>query len=276
MKGCPLRCKWCSNPETWTIQDRLFYVEKKCINCGKCETLCPKNAIGSYEAHHDRIDRALCDVCGTCVNNCLQNAFRISGKEYTTQELFYKIERDVPFYGDDGGLTISGGEALSQAAFTEEMFRLCKENNIGTVLDTCAYGNTTALERILDYTDLVLLDLKHMDSNKHEQWTGKPNNLILKNAVKIMERVETRISIPLIPTVNNDRENLHRTAEFAASYGVKWIDINPFHALGEAKYQCLGMASPYFQFRKLKKQEIEEAIRIIKSHGLQVTVGRMM
>lgn len=276
LKGCPLRCRWCSNPETWTKDQQLYYMDRKCIGCAKCEQFCPHNAIGPASAGSDRIDRDSCNVYGSCQKTCIHGAYRISGTMYEADALFRKIQRDKPFFGEDGGLTVSGGEPLSQPEFTKELFTLCKENGISTTLDTSGYGDRRQLEEILEVTDLVLLDLKMLDKEAHIRWTGVSNELILENADLITSRVLTRISIPLIPDVNDSEENLKQTAAFAAERGVKWIDLNPFHSLGEAKYRFLGMKSPYHQFRSQEKEEIERAVEIMEHFGLQVSVGRMM
>lgn len=276
LKGCPLRCRWCSNPETWNPVFQLYFMERKCTGCKKCEKVCPVQAIGPASQGKDRIKRDLCTLCKSCLNTCLPGAYRISGTLYEAKDLFRKIRRDKPFFGDDGGLTISGGEPLCQPEFVRELFSLCKEDGISTVLDTSGYGKWEDLENILPLTDLVLLDIKAMDNAVHQKWTGVSNQLILENAVRIAAKVPVRISLPLIPGVNDDKENLLKTAEFACKNGVEWMDINPFHALGAAKYESLGLESPYTQFRPMEKEEVEQAAELFRGYGLKVSVGRMM
>lgn len=276
LKGCPLRCRWCSNPETWNPVFQLYFMERKCTGCGKCEKVCPVQAIGPASQGKDRIKRDLCTLCKSCLNTCLLGAYRISGTLYEAKDLFRKIQRDKPFFGDNGGLTISGGEPLSQPEFVRELFSMCKEDGISTVLDTSGYGKWEDLENILPLTDLVLLDIKAMDNAVHQKWTGVSNQLILENAVRIAAKVPVRISLPLIPGVNDDKENLLKTAEFACKNGVEWMDINPFHALGAAKYESLGLESPYTQFRSMEKEEVEQAAELFRGYGLKVSVGRMM
>lgn len=276
VKGCPLRCRWCSNPETWNPVYQLYYMQKKCTGCRKCEAICPQAAIGEVSKGKDRIRRDDCNLCKKCLDVCLPGAYRISGTVYESEELFRKVQRDKPFFGRDGGLTISGGEPLCQPEFVRELFSLCKEDGISTVLDTSGYGKWEDLENILPLTDLVLLDIKAMDNEVHQKWTGVSNQLILENAVRIAAKVPVRISLPLIPGVNDDKENLLKTAEFACKNGVEWMDINPFHALGAAKYESLGLESPYTQFRSMEKEEVEQAAELFRGNGLKVSVGRMM
>ena len=149
LKGCPLRCKWCSNPETWEKREMLFYIPKRCHHCGACEAACPQGAINSNYVSPFRISRRKCDGCMKCKQVCLYDAFRISGQRYTVDELMAVIERDKCFYGTDGGVTVSGGEPLSSGEFVLELFKCCKAAGIGTVLDTTGYGNARILQEIL-------------------------------------------------------------------------------------------------------------------------------
>lgn len=276
MKGCPLRCRWCSNPETWENRTYLYYMAGKCRDCKACLTICPENAIGPAKKGFRRIDRHACSLCMKCVDVCMAKAYRQSGEEYTPSRLMERILREKPFYGMDGGVTVSGGEALSQWEFVEELFRMCGEEGISTVLDTSGYADRQALERVLAHTSLCLLDIKHMDPEIHRKYTGVSNEIILENAKIIASLVPVRISIPLVADVNCTSWNLHATARLAVELGVRWIDLSPMHALGAAKYHYLGMNSPYGRFRPLEKHEARDACELMKGYGLNVTVGRMM
>lgn len=276
LKGCPLRCKWCSNPETMKPYPQLYYIPSKCKGCGKCVSVCPHGAISEYYARYNRVDRHKCDLCMKCIDTCLHKAFKKSGETYTVERLLGLLERDRPFFGEKGGLTVSGGEPLLQGEFVKELFRQCKVCGISTVLDTSGFGDTELLRKILAETDLVLLDIKHMDPAAHLKWTGRSNELILKNAAVIAQTVEARISLPLITDVNDSPENIHETARFAVEHGIEWIDVNPFHELGKGKYHYLGKHSPYGRFRQLEKEKIESTITIFKQYGLHTTIGRMM
>jgi len=211
-----------------------------------------------------------------CVNTCLNKAFKKSGETYTVERLMGLVERDRPFFGATGGLTVSGGEPLLQGEFVKALFRQCKARGISTVLDTSGYGDNELLQELLEDTDLALLDIKHMDPESHLKWTGRSNALILKNATLIARTVKTRISIPLIAGVNDSPENIHATARFAVEHGIEWIDVNPFHKLGAGKYHYLGMRSPYNRFLPLEKETIQSTITILQQYGLQTTLGRMM
>ena len=171
---------------------------------------------------------------------------------------------------------MSGGEPLFQAGFAMQIFKRSKEVGISTVLDTSGCAASEVVKEIMEYTDLVLLDIKHMDPEMHRQGTGVDNALILKNARIMASMREVRVSLPLIPGYNDSEENISATAEFALSLGVGHIDINPLHKLGADKYTYLGLESPYDAYRSLDKQEVARARDIVKGHGLEVTVGRMM
>ena len=276
LKGCPLRCKWCANPETFVKEQMLMYMPNRCFRCGACEAACPEGAIRHDVWSIFRIDRKKCTRCMECLSACMHDAFRISGEWYTVDDLMKVILRDKCFYGEDGGVTISGGEPLMSADFVLEVFRRCKENEVGTVLDTTGLGDPEKLREILKYTDLVLLDLKVMDPEKHRAWTGVSNEKILENAEIILRTVPTRISVPFIHGVNSDPENVRKTAEFAAKRGAAAIDLNPLHTLGAGKYHFLGKRSPYGRLQEPTDSEIREAVSIIESYGIPANVGRMM
>ncbi len=210
VKNCPLRCKWCANPETQKPYPELFFIARKCQSCGECVEACPQDAISMDKK--PTIDREQCTLCFQCVAVCKNGAWERIGIEITPEEVVKEIAQDRPFYArSNGGVTFSGGEPLSLPDFTAEVFRCCQENGINTCLDTCGYARAESVEQVLEYTDLVLLDIKHMDTVKHQEWTGVPNELILSNAELIASKRRVRISLPLIPGVNDSTENIRKT-----------------------------------------------------------------
>ncbi len=274
LKGCPLKCRWCSNPETIDIRPQIYFVAKRCKACGACEAVCPEGAISMDK--DDRIDRSRCTLCMQCVEECPYRALRQVGHAWTLDEVLEEIVKDKPFYGNDGGVTLSGGEPLFQKDFALPLLRRCSEEGLSTVIDTTGYASPATVEEAMRYTDMVLLDIKHMDSVKHREGTGVDNTLILENARRMSSMTMVRISLPLIPDYNDDQLNLTATANFALSIGVDHIDLNPLHLLGTDKYRCLGLKSPYGQFRELSREEVLEAKGCLEKDGLQVTIGRMM
>ena len=275
VKGCPLRCVWCSNPETWEMTPQLYYKPQLCVECGRCVEVCPEKAVTMDKDR--KVDRLKCTLCFKCVDACLYGAFEKVGKVVSVDEVLRIVERDLPFYRrSGGGVTFSGGEPLQQPTFTSEVFKRCKEKGIHTTLDTCGYAKPELVEEVLKYTDLVLLDIKHMDSEKHIKYTKVNNEIILRNARLMASRCEVRVSLPLIPTLDDSYENIKATAEFAKSIGVKYIDIEPLHKFGDHKYKFLGLESPYTHLREPTQEEVLKVKREIESLGLHVTIGRMM
>jgi pyruvate formate lyase activating enzyme len=274
LKGCPLKCKWCSNPESIGMDPQLYFIPKRCKNFNACFNVCPENALSSDI--NFKIDRKKCTNCFKCVDACIYGAFQQIGKEYTVDEIFREIEKDLPFYGDDGGLTLSGGEPFFQHEFSVLLLEKCKKAGISTVVDTCGYVQTEIIKEASRYTDLFLYDIKHMDSEKHKKGTGVDNKIILENAVEVSGRTKVRISLPLIPGFNDDEKNIEETAKFAVSINVKYIDINPFHNLGTDKYSYLGMEDPFKDYCQLKKEDVTRTRKIIEQYGISTTIGRMM
>ena len=272
VKGCPLRCRWCANPETWVKSPQIFFRAKKCRGDGECYKVCPEGAILMGER---RIDREKCTGCMQCVDACPYGGLEKIGMEMTAVEVAEKVAADKPFFDNSGGgVTVSGGEPLSQARFTAEVMRICHEKGIHTCLDTSGYAPPESLLQVLEHTDLVFLDIKLMDAEKHRKWTGVSNDQILENARIIAEKCQLRISIPLVTGVNDDAINIRALAEFAQSLGVEFIDVEPFHKLGESKYLALDMESPYSQFSEIPEEKVEEVNTIIGSYGLKTTKGR--
>jgi len=274
LKGCPMHCDWCSNPETIDPAPQLYFITSRCKDCGACLKVCPEGAIAADM--NNRIIRKRCTLCMKCVDACLYGALRQVGEEISAEELMVQIEKDLPFYGDDGGLTLTGGEPLYQPEFCIALLRSCRDRGISTVLDTSGLAPSGVVEEAMKYTDLVLLDIKHTDGEKHKRSTGVDNKLILENAALMAKITTVRISLPLIPDFNDSEQNITATARLALSLGVKHIDINPMHALGADKYRCLGPKPPFEGYGQLTKADVARAIAIIERLGLKTTVGRMM
>lgn len=279
LKGCPLRCVWCSNPETFEMRPQLYFKPQMCNGCARCLDACPKRAL-SIEGGKLRVDRFSCDLCGgamQCVDRCYYGALERVGRVIEAKDVVDAVWRDHQFYATSGGgVTLSGGEPLHQPEFAEEILKLSKELGIHTALDTSAYAKPDIVERILEYVDLVLLSIKHMDPVKHKEYTGVSNEVILTNAKNMARKRLVRISLPLIPDHNDSEDNLRRTAEFAKSIGVNHIDIEPLHKLGEHKYHFLGLKSPYTNLRSPTNEEVLAARRLLEEYGLETTIGRMM
>lgn len=272
LKGCPLKCKWCSNPETINSGIQLYYIAKRCSNSKKCLTACSTGAVVEVKKNN----KSNCALCFNCVDACTEYAFLPVGEEVSVKQVIDEVIKDMPFYGENGGITISGGEPLFQPEFCLELLKLSKESGISTVIDTSGYADTDVVNEIMQYTDMVLLDIKHMDSKIHKMGTGVGNDKILKNAELMAKNNNVRISFTLIPGYNDSEKNIINTAMFALNNGIKYIDINILHTLGSDKYIYLGLESPYKQYNQIKKDKINLIKNMIRDCGVNVTIGRMM
>jgi len=273
LKGCPLRCVWCANPESQSGQPEIAVVANRCIGCGKCIANCPEDAIASTQAGNV-IDRTKCTACGVCVDVCYAESIQMMGYYRTVAEVLEEIEGDCIFYGQSGGgVTISGGEPFFQPEFTFLLLKACKNKGLHTAVETCGFSAYEKIEPCLPYIDLILYDIKHLDKNVHKHITGVSNSLILQNARRLSATgVELVVRMPVVPGFNDSKENLVRTAEFAREIGVTEMHLLPYHEFGRQKYQQLGreynlVVSPPEQNR------MEKLKQLLNGRGLTVRVG---
>ncbi len=275
LKGCPLRCAWCSNPESQSPHPEIMARPQKCEGCGECVEACPKKAI-QLEGGVARIDRALCDLCMDCAAACPTGALEVSGEEVTIEEAVNESCRDEPFYkNSDGGVTLSGGEPLFQPAFALRFLRECKERGLSTALDTCGYAPWEVFEGILAHTDLVLFDVKHLDPEMHLEGTGVDNDLILDNLRRMTASGRTRvwIRIPVIPGYNDSEEHARALAERLAGMPVEKVSLLDYHEWGKPKYGFLGKEVPFQGEVSEDPERLERLKGIMESAGLSVTIG---
>ncbi len=289
LKGCPLHCPWCHSPESQQFYPQLSWLSSRCVGmaeCGKCLQACSKGAISpgksithpamQQEIQQIHIDRLLCDNCGDCTKNCYYKALYICGTDYTVSEILTRVCKDLPFYEQSGGgVTLSGGEALSQPEFTLQVFQGLKERGIHTALDTSGYAPFAVIEPILPHTDLFLYDLKHMNSDQHKAVIGVPNGLILENARRIAEAGgKIQVRIPVIPRFNDSEENIRQTGEFCKSLGsaVTTIQLLPYHNLGVMKYQRIDDSKAVLEAPPPSDEKIRSIKDLLESLSLPVTV----
>ena len=229
LKGCPLSCVWCHNPESQSFEKQMMFYKSKCVGCGKCREVCP-NHLQS------------CDFCGRCELYCPSDARKICGKEYTVDEVLKEIVKDKPFYENSGGgVTLSGGEPLAQYDFSLELLKKAKENGIHTAVETCGYAEKSKILEIAKYVDLFLFDFKETDQELHKKYTGVDNKIILEN-LKALSDAGSKIILrcPIIPGFNDRAEHFKGISETAEKFsGIEHIEIEPFHPLGESKYSAL-------------------------------------
>ena len=245
-KGCNLKCKWCHNPESQRFETQMMIYKNKCTGCGKCASICP-NHLSS------------CEFCGKCEIYCPNDARKVCGKKYTPEQVLSEVIKDKMFYDTSkGGVTFSGGECMLQIDFLEQILKLCKESEIHTAVDTAGAVSWEHFEKILPYTDLFLYDVKCFDEEKHKEFTGVSNKLILENLKKISDDTDKDIiiRIPVINGVNADREEMEKIAGFLKNIRKSAVELLPYHRMGEHKYDALDME--YTQYEVPDKEVIEE------------------
>jgi len=277
MKGCPLSCVWCQNPESQTSLPEIFIIIETCTGCGKCVQVCPRGAI-EIVGGHSKTNRKICDGCGKCAEVCPNEARNLMGRTVTAAEVFKEVSGDSVFYQKSGGgVTLSGGDPVAQPKFSISILKLCKNAGIHTAIETSGYANWEILRQILEYVDLVLYDFKQMDPLEHKKYTGVSNSLILDNAKRIYHEchIPMLVRVPIVPGYNDSVENIKATARFVATelgMDVK-VHLLPYHRLGETKYERLECASKSASIQPPSEKHVLKLKEIIESFGLTVYIG---
>jgi len=272
LKGCPLRCRWCSNPESQLATPQLMYFEKSCTGCGACLSACSHNAIKKDESGLYRTDFTLCKECGACVAQCKYKAREISGKVMTVEEVVRIVSKDDLFYRNSGGgVTFCGGEPTMAGDFLIDMMDACREKHFHICLDTCGYCESSRFAVIMRKADLLLYDCKHMDTKIHKEMTGVGNELILENLrMALKEGIPLRIRIPLMPGINDTEQNIESLSSFLLPFGINEVDILPCHTFSKSKYEALGRPQPEQQPYKL--EALQEALKRFERFNLKTTI----
>lgn len=244
-KGCPIRCRWCHNPESQRFPNELLCHVDRCTGCGACVAACPRKAVSLDEEHKARTDYEKCTACGLCTDYCLQNARELVGKEYEIPDLVRQLEKDIMFYEQsNGGVTLSGGEVMTQdIEYVEELVRRLHEKGIKVNIDTSGHAPYENLKRVLPYTDKFLYDLKLMDPEQHKQYMGEDNELILENLKRLSaDGGSINIRLPLIDGVNATDEHINQVIRFLKDNAIRVWQINllKYHNTGSSKYKKLG------------------------------------
>lgn len=274
LKGCPLRCDWCHNPESQSARPVLAQFKRNCIGCGKCLEACPQQALTRGEEGIE-IDRTLCQACGSCAAVCYAEALVLRGQVMTVAEVMAEVEKDRPFYENSGGgMTLSGGEPLAQPEFSLALLQAAKAAGLHTCLDTCGYAPWATLEQMLPFVDVVLYDLKGVDPALHRRRTGRPNHLILQNLRSLtQDGVQVMVRSPLVPDLNDNEEAMRDLAAFVLDLKhVPPLEILPYHQLGEGKYEAIGMRGG-LQAIPLEREKVEALAAVLRELGLDCLVS---
>jgi len=286
LKGCFFRCPWCHNPETINPKVEIFNHEGKCQRCNICAEICPEKAItpvgpnGEYPVR----DRSKCVGCMECVEACPSDALEKVGDAMSTEEIMDEVKRDRLFYEHSGGgMTVSGGDPLFHPEFTLDLLKKAKNEKIHTCLDTTASHRWEILDKLLDYVDIVLVDIKNMDGAKLESITGVSISLVKENALKMAERgVKMALRLPVIPGFNYTQGDIDDSSEYFRQVlafaqeirkSVVSIDLLPFHNFAEKKYESLDRKYNYKGLPSMEKKELRPFIDIFEKCGFKVTIG---
>ena len=241
LKGCPLRCIWCHNPESQRMTPEILFSQSSCVNCGACSAVCPNKCHRLGDLHI--FDRSECIACGKCAEACAKKALRIVGREFTAEEIISEVLKDKTFYATSGGgMTVSGGEPLLQVEFLERLLTLARKEAIHTAVETCGFAPQESFERIAPLTDCFLFDYKETNSEKHKKFTGKDRSLINEN-LAFLNGIGANIilRVPLIPGYNDSLENIEGIRETVKKYpSIRKIEVLPYHPLGVSKEKELG------------------------------------
>lgn len=264
LKGCPLRCAWCHNPESKSFHNEINYIESRCLHCGACVSACPAHCHKIMDGRHV-FNRNGCMRCENCLQVCV-SALEGVGKDVTVEEVISEVMEDKIFYKENGGITLSGGEPLSQADFSLALLKAAKAGGITTCVETCGFAPYGTLEKILPYVDIFLYDYKVTDPELHKKYTGVDNRLILENLIKIDgQGAKMVLRCPIIPNVNDTEEHFDGIAKIANTLtNILRVEIEPAHTIGESKYTQMGYEKSVFVYRTPMEQEVNSWIERLK------------
>jgi len=273
LKGCPLRCWWCHNPESQSTAPEVIYFEERCVHAGDCVRACPHQALrwnGQLV-----LDPLRCQRCGACAGACPTGARELAGRSMTVPELLVEVLKDRVFFDESGGgVTISGGEPLMQAAFVEALLAAYHLSSVHTVLETCGFADWHTVERVAANVDLFLYDLKLIDPERHRRYTGVPNDLILDNLRRLGERGSAVVvRMPVVPGVNDDRANVEALSAFLTPLGLRQIDLLPYHRTGSEKYRRLRLPYRMEGVPAPSSDRMEDLATYLRNDGFLVRIG---
>ena len=280
-KGCPLRCKWCSNPEGLERKYQIMFKPTTCVSCGSCVPVCPQKIHSISSSGEHIIDRSIdCIGCGQCVEACIPDALKVSGEQVPISELLEYVAQDRAFYDQSGGgVTLGGGEVTSQPEAAINLLQACKQEGLHTAIETCGYTKKETILRFAEYVDLFLFDLKHIDPDRHFELTGVRNEMILENLEElIMKRNHVKVRMPMLKGINDSEAEIRGVIEFLKPFrefkNFEGIDLLPYHKLGVNKYVQLGMDYPIEGDPSLDDADLDRIEGWIREYDFPVSVIR--
>jgi pyruvate formate lyase activating enzyme len=273
LKGCPLRCLWCSNPESQSFQPQLLMFENLCTGCGKCLPACSHGAIAIQRDGPSITNRSRCQDCGKCAEVCPNGARVMSGKIMMVEEVMEVVRSDSLFYDNSGGgVTFGGGEPISAGQFLISLLEACQKEGYHTCVDTCGHCSPAQFKKVMRLTELFLFDCKHMDAAQHKRLTGLDNTLILANLRTLLASgIPTQIRLPLMPDLNDSEDNIAALAALLHQYNRDEVDVLPCHAFGRSKYAALGWETPAMEAYEPAK--LQEVLARFARHGLNFSLA---
>lgn len=272
LKGCPLHCLWCSNPESQSFAPQLLFFGNLCAGCGACSAVCPSGA-ATLEEHASRQNRDACRNCGACARVCPTKAREMSGRPMSVEEVMAVLRKDALFYENSGGgVTFGGGEPTAGGQFFLDLLEASVLEGWHVAVDTCGFCAEDMFHKALKTADLFLFDVKHMDPERHKELTGQDNAVILRNLeAALLSGREVHIRMPLMPGLNDSEENIAAMAEFLGRFGRREIEIMPCHAFGRNKYAALGL--PFPAVGQYLPEDLSAVRGRFSRHGLSTVIA---
>ncbi len=274
MKGCPLTCLWCSNPESQDFFRNLMVRDINCRGCGECVAVCVAGAIKISREGGRKIDWSRCTQCLLCADACIYDSLNVCGRYVEVKDVLDEVIKDRAFYRNSGGgITVSGGEALSQTGFVSNLLEKAKKEGLHTAIDTSGYAPWKEMKRVLRFVDLVLFDIKHIDPEKHKRATGVDNRLIFENLAKISKEKSMWLRLPVIPGFNDSDEHIGKIADLGRKIGAEKISLLPYHQGGESKSRQLGRSYKLLETKTPEAERIDHLKKIIEKSGIKTSIG---